>query len=369
MKRGNRFLFSILFMFAVSAITAGPRAVYAEETPSGENTDGGSISLNLVHHQAQSLTLQLNTDHLAHQDVTLNCMDATTGEPLSISLLASPGSSEYTLYDLETPVEELTGTLSISMITEPGYKLNLADTSFTIDGQTYSDGETVTIHSSRSSVSSSVTCQEMTVPETPMEPETPAEPEAPVEPETPAEPEIPAEPETPAEPEAPAEPETPVQPETPAQPATPVESETSTVPEGTVTETFPASETSGLPTEALEDRGIQAPEPLTTTPITENQTAAVPNIETAVPNAGNHAAESYPAGNGLAEGASKPAGSVLAPAAETTKQTSRIHVSEIVRKVNLVLAVLSLIVLILLLTKLILTLIRERKSRRFRRSR
>ncbi len=369
MKRGNRFLFSILFMFAVSAITAGPRAVYAEETPSGENTDGGSISLNLVHHQAQSLTLQLNTDHLAHQDVTLNCMDATTGEPLSISLLASPGSSEYTLYDLETPVEELTGTLSISMITEPGYKLNLADTSFTIDGQTYSDGETVTIHSSRSSVSSSVTCQEMTVPETPVEPETPAEPEAPVEPETPAEPEAPAEPETPAEPEAPAEPETPVQPETPAQPAKPVESETSTVPEDTVTETFPASETSGLPTEALEDRGIQAPEPLTTTPITENQTAAVPNIETAVPNAGNHAAESYPAGNGLAEGASKPAGSVLAPAAETTEQTSRIHVSEIVRKVNLVLAVLSLIVLILLLTKLILTLIRESKSRRFRRSR
>ena len=157
MKRGSRFFFSILFLFAVSAVTAGPRAVYAEETPSGENTDGGSISLNIVHHQAQSLTLQLNTDHLAHQDVTLNCVDSTTGEPLAISLLASPGSSEYTLYDLEVPVEELTGTLSISMITEPGYELDLADTSFTIDGKTYSDGETVTIHSSSSSVSSSVT--------------------------------------------------------------------------------------------------------------------------------------------------------------------------------------------------------------------
>lgn len=43
--------------------------------------------------------------------------------------------------------------------------------------------------------------------------------------------------------------------------------------------------------------------------------------------------------------------------------------SEIVRKVNLVLAVLILIVLILLLAKLILTLIRESKSRRFHRSR
>ena len=57
MKRGSRFFFSILFLFAVSAMTAGPRAVYAEETPSGENRDGGSISLNIVHHQAQSLTL------------------------------------------------------------------------------------------------------------------------------------------------------------------------------------------------------------------------------------------------------------------------------------------------------------------------
>ena len=183
MKRGSRFFFSILFLFAVSAMTAGPRAVYAEETPSGENTDGGSISLNIVHHQAQSLTLQLNTDHLAHQDVTLNCVDSTTGEPMTISLLASPGSSEYTLYDLEVPVEELTGTLSISMITEPGYELDLADTSFTIDGKTYSDGETVTIHSSSSSVSSSVTCQEMATQETPAEPETPVEPETPAEPE------------------------------------------------------------------------------------------------------------------------------------------------------------------------------------------
>ena len=79
--------------------------------------------------------------------------------------------------------------------------------------------------------------------------------------------------------------------------------------------------------------------------------------------------ESYPAGNGMTEGSSEPAGSVVSPAVETTEQTSRIHMSEIVRKVNLVLAVLILIVLILLLAKLILTLIRESKSRRFHRSR
>ena len=71
----------------------------------------------------------------------------------------------------------------------------------------------------------------------------------------------------------------------------------------------------------------------------------------------------------MTEGSSEPAGSVLSPTAETTEQTSRIHMSEIVRKVNLVLAVLILIVLILLLAKLILTLIRESKSRRFHRSR
>ena len=115
MKRSRQIFLSVLTVLAVCLYAAAPQAVYAEETPSGDNTDGGSISLDLVHYQAQSLTLQLNSDHLAYQDVTLDCVDSETGKPVTISLLAAPGSQEYTLYDLDAPVEELTGTLNISM--------------------------------------------------------------------------------------------------------------------------------------------------------------------------------------------------------------------------------------------------------------
>ena len=160
MKRSRQIFLSVLTVLVVCLYAAAPRAVYAEETPSGDNTDGGSISLDLVHYQAQSLTLQLNSDHLAYQDVTLDCVDSETGKPVTISLLAAPGSQEYTLYDLDTPVEELTGTLNISMITEPGYELDLDAVVFTINGQTYSSGSSAVITASSASVGSSIVCRE-----------------------------------------------------------------------------------------------------------------------------------------------------------------------------------------------------------------
>ena len=160
MKRSRQIFLSVLTVLAVCLYAAAPQAVYAEETPSGDNTDGGSISLDLVHYQAQSLTLQLNSDHLAYQDVTLDCVDSETGKPVTISLLAAPGSQEYTLYDLDAPVEELTGTLNISMITEPGYELDLDAAVFTINGQTYSNGSSAVITAPSASVGSSIVCRD-----------------------------------------------------------------------------------------------------------------------------------------------------------------------------------------------------------------
>lgn len=149
---------------------------------------------DLVHYQAQSLTLQLNSDHLAYQDVTLDCVDSETGKPVTISLLAAPGSQEYTLYDLDAPVEELTGTLNISMITEPGYELDLDAAVFTINGQTYSNGSSAVITAPSASVGSSIVCREAAA-EFPEEPEAPAEPEVPTQPQAPETAETPSEPE------------------------------------------------------------------------------------------------------------------------------------------------------------------------------
>lgn len=345
MKRGNLVLHSLLLFITATLLAVCPETVRAEEIPSAENTDGGSVSLNLVHYQAQSLTLSLDTPHLAFQDVTLDCTDAATGEPVSISLLADPGTSDYTLYDLETPLEELSGTLNISMITEPGYELDLDQTVFRIDGQTYTNGSTAVLHSSSASVTSSVTCSEMTLPEAPVEPETP------VQPETPAESETPAEPQTPSQPETPAEPETPVQPQTPVQEETTQTAHNST--SGTaaaVSETQSQTVSSGNPVAA---------EILETVPVAEAQTAPDSN-STAASVSSAETAET------IRETAGQKPEQNAAVTSETTSETSELHLADITRRLNLVLAVLLLIVLILLLTKLILTLKREKRHHRYR---
>lgn len=361
MKRSNRFLTGILFLFAAAFVAVSPDKILAEETPSAENTDGGSISLNIVHHQASSLILSLDSAHLAFQDVTLNYTDSETNEPLCVSLLADPGTSTYTLYEFDAPVEELAGTLNISMITEPGYSLNLDETAFVIGGQTYGNGSTAVIDTPSASVSSSVSCAEMNVSETPSEPETPAVPESPAQPESPAVPESPVQPESPAVPESPAQPESPAAPESPAQPESPAVPESPAQPESPAVPESPVlSETSGQKDPAQESpAAAPAPEILSTVPIRESVSDSV---NTALP--GSSADRTARETEGQTESAAS-----SGPSESFLPHESRMSVSDITRRLNLVLAVLALIVLILLLTKLVLTLQREKKHRNYHRYR
>lgn len=350
MKRGNLVLHSLLLFITATLLAVCPETVRAEEIPSAENTDGGSVSLNLIHYQAQSLTLSLDTPHLAFQDVTLNCTDAATGEPISISILADPGTSSYTLYDLETPLEELSGTLNISMITEPGYELDLDQTVFRIDGQTYTNGSTAVLHSSSASVTSSVTCSEVTLPEAPVEPETPVQPETPAEPESPAEPQAPTE--TPANPEVPAQSQTPVQEETTQATHTSSSGNTTT-----------ASETQS---QTVSSGNSVAAEILETVPVAETQTADAQQQTTPGSNPGTASVSSATAAETIHEAVGQKPQQNASVTAETTSETSELHLADITRRLNLVLAVLLLVVLILLLTKLILTLKREKRHHRYR---
>ncbi len=388
MKRNRPFFFLFLLILSVCVSTAAPRSAYAEETPSGDNTDGGSISLDIVHYQAQSLTLRLNSDHLAYQDVTLNCEDPATGKPITISLLASPGTSEYTLYDLETPVEELTGTLNISMITEPGYQLDPDNTFFTVNGQTYGNGSVVTIHTPSTSVNSSISCreQEAASPETSGETESPAQPQDPETSgttggtETPAQPqdaetsgETSVQPDPAAEPQTSAETGTPAQSEVSAQAAPSGDAQTSTPSESTSAGIRTAADTAVLQTEPVE---TAVPEVLTTTPITEDAAATDAGTAAATPGS---ASVNTAAGSTVAQADTPPvtadpesaADPILSSSARTTEENTGLYTSDIVRIINLVLAVLmpiviiSIIFMILILTKRPLTLKRGTKKHRY----
>lgn len=391
MKRSRPFFFLFLLIFSVCVSTAAPRSAYAEETPSGDNTDGGSISLDIVHYRAQSLTLRLNSDHLAYQDVTLNCEDPATGKPITISLLASPGTSEYTLYDLETPVEELTGTLNISMITEPGYQLDPDNTFFTVNGQTYGNGSVVTIHTPSTSVNSSVSCweKEAAGPETSGETESPAQPQDPETSGTPDGTETPArpqdvetsgetsvqtdpaaDPQTSVETGTPAQSEVSAQPDPPAQAAPSGDAQTSTPSESTSAGTRTAADTAVLQTEPVE---TAVPEVLTTTPITEDAAATDAGTAAATPGS---ASVNTAAGSTVAQADTPPvtaapesaADPILSSSARTTEENTGLYTSDIVRIINLVLAVLmpiviiSIIFIILILTKRPLTLKRGTKK-------
>lgn len=367
MKRSRQIFLSVLTVLAVCLYAAAPQAVYAEETPSGDNTDGGSISLDLVHYQAQSLTLQLNSDHLAYQDVTLDCVDSETGKPVTISLLAAPGSQEYTLYDLDAPVEELTGTLNISMITEPGYELDLDAAVFTINGQTYSNGSSAVITAPSASVGSSIVCREAAA-EFPEEPEAPAEPEVPTQPQAPETAETPSEPENQeSHQETLSDPEPQPTPDTSLSEEAPAETQNFASPESSAdTRTSPGAY-------QAETSETDIPELLTVTPITGCASETAQNSEAVPadhPSAG--AAAGSPAETFRSSDASvleSSADTVLSSEAQTKELPSGVHTSDRIRQINFVLAVLTLIVLILLLTRLILTLKRERRNRQYRRYR
>ncbi|MGN0315992.1 MAG: hypothetical protein ACI4EG_14545 [Fusicatenibacter sp.] len=154
-------------IWIAASLFGGAGTIRAEQTGNAQNTDGGEITIHFTHYNARELTFDLGIDNgeLSYTDAVLTYQDSSMDEPISLSLLSSDGS--YTLYDLPEPVEELQGTFSVSMVTKPGYSLDLSQTSWNVNGQPVSDGGYVTITSSAASMSSTVFCE--TIPEQPAE--------------------------------------------------------------------------------------------------------------------------------------------------------------------------------------------------------
>lgn len=194
---GNLILrFGMAGLLAAGLFFSAPYSAAAETVPSAENTDAGEITIHFTHYDAQDLEFYLNTDQaaLAFTDATLTFQDSTMDAPVTMSYLSDDGS--YVLYQNSEPVEEVNGTFSVSMVTEPGYTLDMDQISFYVNGQAVSNGGSVVITDSSAAMTSLVYCT--AIPETPAtdpEPSLPEEPSAPEVPEEPAAPE-PSVPET-----------------------------------------------------------------------------------------------------------------------------------------------------------------------------
>lgn len=214
---GNLILrFGMAGLLAAGLFFSAPYSAAAETVPSAENTDAGEITIHFTHYDAQDLEFYLNTDQaaLAFTDAALTFQDSTMDAPVTMSYLSDDGS--YVLYQNSEPVEEVNGTFSVSMVTEPGYTLDMDQISFYVNGQAVSNGGSVVITDSSAAMTSLVYCT--AIPETPAtdpEPSLPEEPSAPEVPEEPAAPE----PSVPEQPSAPAETPTVVQPSASEQPA------------------------------------------------------------------------------------------------------------------------------------------------------
>ena len=225
---------------AAGLFFSAPYSAAAETVPSAENTDAGEITIHFTHYDAQDLEFYLNTDQaaLAFTDATLTFQDSTMDAPVTMSYLSDDGS--YVLYQNSEPVEEVNGTFSVSMVTEPGYTLDMDQISFYVNGQAVSNGGSVVITDSSAAMTSLVYCT--AIPETPAtdpEPSLPEEPSAPEVPEEPAAPE----PSVPEQPSAPAETPTVVQPSASEQPAQEnILPETAAPASKTAPEQVPASE-------------------------------------------------------------------------------------------------------------------------------
>lgn len=228
---GNLILrFGMAGLLAAGLFFSAPYSAAAETVPSAENTDAGEITIHFTHYDAQNLEFYLNTDQaaLAFTDATLTFQDSTMDAPVTMSYLSDDGS--YVLYQNSEPVEEVNGTFSVSMVTEPGYTLDMDQISFYVNGQAVSNGGSVVITDSSAAMTSLVYCT--AIPETlatDPEPSLPEEPSAPEEPAAP-------EPSVPEQPSAPAETPTVVQPSASEQPA-----QENILPE-TAPEQVPASE-------------------------------------------------------------------------------------------------------------------------------
>lgn len=225
---GNLILrFGMAGLLAAGLFFSAPYSAAAETIPSAENTDAGEITIHFTHYDAQDLEFYLNTDQaaLAFTDATLTFQDSTMDAPVTMSYLSDDGS--YVLYQNSEPVEEVNGTFSVSMVTEPGYTLDMDQISFYVNGQAVSNGGSVVITDSSAAMTSLVYCT--AIPETPAADPEPSAPEVPEEPAAP-------EPSVPEQPSAPAETPTVVQPSASEQPA-----QENILPE-TAPEQVPASE-------------------------------------------------------------------------------------------------------------------------------
>ena len=180
---GNLILrFGMAGLLAAGLFFSAPYSAAAETVPSAENTDAGEITIHFTHYDAQDLEFYLNTDQaaLAFTDAALTFQDSTMDAPVTMSYLSDDGS--YVLYQNSEPVEEVNGTFSVSMVTEPGYTLDMDQISFYVNGQAVSNGGSVVITDSSAAMTSLVYCT--AIPETPAtdpEPSLPEEPSAPAE--------------------------------------------------------------------------------------------------------------------------------------------------------------------------------------------
>ena len=152
---GNLILrFGMAGLLAAGLFFSAPYSAAAETVPSAENTDAGEITIHFTHYDAQDLEFYLNTDQaaLAFTDAALTFQDSTMDAPVTMSYLSDDGS--YVLYQNSEPVEEVNGTFSVSMVTEPGYTLDMDQISFYVNGQAVSNGGSVVITDSSAAMTS-----------------------------------------------------------------------------------------------------------------------------------------------------------------------------------------------------------------------
>ena len=349
---GNLILrFGMAGLLAAGLFFSAPYSAAAETVPSAENTDAGEITIHFTHYDAQDLEFYLNTDQaaLAFTDAALTFQDSTMDAPVTMSYLSDDGS--YVLYQNSEPVEEVNGTFSVSMVTEPGYTLDMDQISFYVNGQAVSNGGSVVITDSSAAMTSLVYCT--AIPETPAtdpEPSLPEEPSAPEVPEEPAAPE----PSVPEQPSSPAETPTVVQPSASEQPAQEnILPETAAPASKTAPEQVPASEPI-----AAEPISTIHPEVTASTVTSSSQlpaaTQIVPSVRTTDPDAQIITSETAALEN-----------------AAQTENTQTAHTgigSWFHQRTNQILAVMIAVILLLILIESLLALkdsMNQKRSHRF----
>ena len=333
----------------------GGRIIFFRSVFGSSRDSSGEITIHFTHYDAQDLEFYLNTDQaaLAFTDAALTFQDSTMDAPVTMSYLSDDGS--YVLYQNSEPVEEVNGTFSVSMVTEPGYTLDMDQISFYVNGQAVSNGGSVVITDSSAAMTSLVYCT--AIPETPAtdpEPSLPEEPAAP-------------EPSVPEQPSAPSETPTVVQPSASEQPAQEnILPETAAPASKTAPEQVPASEPI-------------AAEPIASAVVTEDEEVDLSTIHPEV------------TASAVTSSSQLPAATQIVPSARTTDPDAQIITSETAalenaaqaentqtahtgigswfhQRTNQILAVMIAVILLLILIESLLALkdsMNQKRSHRF----